>query len=132
MAARAKYAESVGASTKETEGYLEAYGKTVLLREERETLAKFHSTYDPYKELRGKAVSFALEGQNDKAQAILDGEARQLQTEARNYLRALIEINARVAEEGETSSTPQPRLRPGRRSWVASSWAFYLPSVSDC
>jgi methyl-accepting chemotaxis protein len=98
---RGKYAESVAAESKNVDSYLEAYGKTVLLKEERETLNNFSSAFGRYKKLRDQAIALCLSGQTGKAIPIVDGPARELQTEARTNLRRLIDINSREAQASE-------------------------------
>ena len=74
------------------------YSKTVLTKQEQETLPKFQAAFEQYKALRAKLIELSLAGKDDQALALADGDARQAQTEARTNLRALIDINAREAE----------------------------------
>jgi len=101
QAERRENADQIDTETKKVDALLESYGKTVLTKEEQATLPKFQSAFERYKKLRAQAIALALDGENQKADAIVNGEARELQLEARKNLRALIDINASEAEAGE-------------------------------
>jgi len=96
---RQELAGIIDAESKKVDGYIEAYGKTVLTKEEQETLLKFQTPWEQYQKLRAKGIALALSGQDAKATAIFDGEAKLSQAEARKNLRALIDINVRIAEQ---------------------------------
>jgi methyl-accepting chemotaxis protein len=99
-----EYIATIEAETKKTEDYLETYSKTVLVKEEQETLPKFRAAFEQYKKLRAKIIELSLAGKDAAALALADGEARDAQTEARKNLRELIDINARVAESEENAN----------------------------
>ena len=104
---RAKRREDVAiieAETRKAEAYMEAFGKTVLLKEEQETLLKFRSAFEQYKTVRAKLIELSLAGKDAEALAVADGEAVPAQAEARKDLRELIDINARVAETEEKAN----------------------------
>jgi methyl-accepting chemotaxis protein len=90
---------TIDEETGKTEKYIAAYAKTRLVKEEQETLAKFHAAFDRYKQLRQKALDMGLSGNDAGALAILNVEALTAQQESRQNLRALIDINVRIAEE---------------------------------
>ncbi len=94
---RAEYIATIDAETKKTEAYVESYSKTVLVKEEQETLPKFLSAFEQYKRVRARVIELSLMGKGVEALALADGEARTVQAEARKYLRELIDINARIA-----------------------------------
>jgi methyl-accepting chemotaxis protein len=103
-AKRREYVATIDAETRTTEAYIAAYSKTVLLKEEQDTLAKFRSAFEQYKTVRAKLIELSLAGKDGEALAVADGEAVPAQAEARKDLRELIDINARVAEVEEKAN----------------------------
>lgn len=101
---RREYVGLIEAETKKVDAYLAAFSKTELSKEEQEALSRFQSAFEQYKQSRGKAIDLLLNGQEAKAIAIIDGEARKTQAEARKELRALIDINARDAEADQKAN----------------------------
>ena len=101
QAEREKLVESVLAETKKLDGYIASYEKTVLTKEEQETLPKFKLAWEEYQRLRGVVLSAALNGRDAESLALLNGEVSKRGTECRQTLRALIDINVRVAEGHE-------------------------------
>ena len=96
---RSEYVTIVQDETKKTEAYIASYSKTSLTKEEQETLPKFQTSFDQYRKSRAKIIELSLAGKDAEALNIADGEARDSQTEARKYLRQLIDINAAEAEK---------------------------------
>jgi methyl-accepting chemotaxis protein len=103
-AKREEYVATIEAETRKTEAYIATYAKTVLVKEEQETLPKFQSAFEEYKKVRAKIIELSLSGKDAEALALADGPARVSQTEARKCLRELIEINARDAEAAEKAN----------------------------
>jgi methyl-accepting chemotaxis protein len=104
IAGRQKYADLMYAEDKKVDGYIDAYSKTVLSKEEQEVLPKFKSAFEGYKKARAGAIDHLLKGQDAAAWGIVDGEAKQSMSIARQALRDLIDINVRVAEAGEKAN----------------------------
>jgi methyl-accepting chemotaxis protein len=99
--ARLEAASSIQQTTQETEKRIEAYGKRTLSKEEQDTLLKFETSFERYKKLRAPVVEAALNGETAKATALLQGEMREAQAEARKQLRALIDLDGQIAEDQE-------------------------------
>jgi methyl-accepting chemotaxis protein len=104
---RGAAAAGIEEETRNTERYVEAYSERVLLKNEQETLRKFRSSFERYKQLRAPAIELALAGQTEKAWAIDQGEMHDLGVEARNDLRTLIDFNAELAGEEQRGSQEQ-------------------------
>ncbi len=100
-AKRREYANIISVETKRTEEYMAAYSKSRMEKGEQDVFAKFTTAFEQYKRLREKVIDYSLNGQDREALTLTDGEARAAQTEARKYLRELIDINVRVAGESE-------------------------------
>jgi len=96
---RQKYADLMYAEDKKIDGYIDAYSKTVLSKEEQELLPKFKSASEQYLKSRAKAIVLTLKGDDSAAYAIVYGEALQHGNDARQTLSALIDINVRIADE---------------------------------
>lgn len=105
MSERGKYVESIDEHAKAFNALLTAYRKGVLVKEEEENLAKLDPAMAKYRQLQNIAFALALKGQDAAALEILNGEAMAQQDAARQALRALIDINARVAETIEKENT---------------------------
>lgn len=103
-AKRREHVAVIEAETKKMEGYLEAYAKTVLVKEEQETLPLLLSSYSEYLKHRGRIIELALNGQDAKAWDVIYSSALPLQSETRKLLRKLIDINARVGEEEQKAA----------------------------
>ncbi|MGJ5813053.1 MCP four helix bundle domain-containing protein [Paludibaculum fermentans] len=104
-AKRREHVAAIEAESKRIEGYIEAYGKTVLVPEEQEILPLFIASYAQYVKQRAKIIDFALNGQDAKAWDVVYGAALPTQAEARKLMRKLIDINARVGEEEQKAAT---------------------------
>ncbi len=95
----------VEAESKKVDDYVASYSKTVLTKEEQETLPKFLASWEQYKKLRAQVLSLSLSGQTAKAIEVADGEALiSSVAEARKTLRALIDINVRLADENNKAN----------------------------
>ena len=103
-AKRREHVAAIAAEAKKVKTYLEAYGKTVLVKEEQETLPKFQAAFDQYMKQCEAAFALAFNGKEAQALAIIDGEALQSQAEARTNLRSLIDINARIADQEQKAN----------------------------
>ena len=101
---RQKLADSVLVETKQVDGYIASYEKTMLSKDQQETLPKFKSAWEQYQTVRRKGMSSALSGRDAEALRIFDGEAVQSMTECRHALQSLIDINVRVAEGSEKAN----------------------------
>lgn len=99
-----EYVKIVNEQTILVDNLIESYSKTVLVKEEEETLPKFLDNWKNYKTVRDKGIQLALAGKTVDAQKLFDGESRLFQNEARKYLRALIDINAKVANDLDKQS----------------------------
>src|SRR6185369_8758928 len=75
-AQRRDYVAIIDAETKKTDAYIETYSKTVLTKQEQETLPKFRTAFEQYKTLRARLIELSLAGKDDQAQALADGDAR--------------------------------------------------------
>ncbi|MBN9660824.1 MAG: MCP four helix bundle domain-containing protein [Acidobacteria bacterium] len=104
-AKRREHAAVIEAETKKMDGYLEAYTKTVLIKEEQETLPLFLSSYSEYLKHRARIIELALNGEDAKAWDVIYGSALPVQAETRKLLRKLIDINARSGEEEQKAAT---------------------------
>jgi len=84
------------------DSYMESYRATGLVPEEKELLAKFDEAWGAYRPLRDSVVKMALN--HDDAQVLLKAmdDARQYQKIARESLRELIDLNAKIAEQLDT------------------------------
>jgi methyl-accepting chemotaxis protein len=113
-AKRPEFVEIINSETRKTEAYIEKYSKTNLGKEERETLPKFQAAFEQYKKLRSRVIELSLNGKDAEALALADGEARDVQSEARKNLRELIDINARLAEEMQKSNEANAASTTGK------------------
>ena len=98
---RQKFVDLALAESKKVDGYIDSYSKTYLTKEEQELLPKFKTAWEQYQKVREKGLTAALNGRDAAALEVFDGEAKQYMTECRQTLRALIDINARLAEGNE-------------------------------
>jgi len=96
---RKEYATSIQNQTKIVDELIEKYSKTVLVKEEEETLPKFLSEWNEYKRQREYAIDDLLNMRDTDAYQKIYGESLPHQLEARKNLRALIDINTKVADE---------------------------------
>lgn len=99
MNKRKTYVASIRNATKEVDELIEAYSKTVLVKAEEETLPKFLAAWNEYKRQREDAIEYLLSMKDDECRQILYGPSLPHQLEARKHLRALIDINSKVADE---------------------------------
>ena len=91
--------------TRSTQQRMEAYSKRTLLKEEQELVLKYQTAQARYLELRGPVIELALAGQSAKAQTALEQtEVQATQAETRKNLRALIDLDTRLAEQDEKTS----------------------------
>ena len=104
MAKREKYSESIKEQTANVDEIISKYAKTFLVTEEEENLPKFLSAWKEYKIDRDQAVKYLLEGKDVEANNLIYGESLTHQVDARKYLRELIDINIKVAEELDKST----------------------------
>ena len=96
---RHEYFTSIQAEDKKVDALIEAYGKTVLVKEEQETLPKFLASFAHLKKVRAVAIEFALGGKQKEALEKFNGEVSSANQDARQHLKTLIEINDRVGAE---------------------------------
>jgi len=96
---RKEYVTSIRSQSQKVDELIEAYSKTVLVKEEEETLPKFLAAWNEYKRLREGAIEYLLSMKDNEAKQILYGESLPHQLEARKNLTTLIDINAKVASE---------------------------------
>jgi methyl-accepting chemotaxis protein len=96
---RRRLAAVITEESAKCEKYLEAFTKSRLSAEEKETYAIFRKQWDDYKRLRGYAIELALDSKRAEAIAVLDGDARTSQTAARQALRKLIDTNAKLMDD---------------------------------
>ena len=96
---RRRLADIITEESAKCEKYLEAFTKSRLNAEEKESYAIFRKQWDDYKRLRGYAIELALDSKRAEAIAVLDGDARTSQTAARQALRKLIDTNAKLMDE---------------------------------
>jgi methyl-accepting chemotaxis protein len=101
---RKEYSASVKKQTGIVDELVDKYSKTVLVNEEKEILPKFLSEWNEYKHQRDKAIDDLLNMRDAEAYQKIYGESLPHQIEARKNLRALIDINAKVAAELDAST----------------------------
>ncbi|HAP35238.1 MAG TPA: hypothetical protein DCQ28_04590, partial [Bacteroidetes bacterium] len=99
MEERQKYILQIRDEEKKIGVLIDAYAKTVLVKEEEETLPIFEKNWKQYTEGRNKALDLILEGNDQQATTLIFGANRQYMLDSRASLLKLIEINAKVAEE---------------------------------
>jgi methyl-accepting chemotaxis protein len=97
VAGRRKYADLISAEAQKVDSYIDAYSKANLSKAEREEFPKFQRALGQFREMRAKYIGFALQGNDDAAEAVNRGEALA----ATQSLRALIDIDARLAGDTE-------------------------------
>ncbi len=95
---RRERAAAIDAETKKVQSLMDAYAKTVLVKEEEETLPKFTAAFERLNNVRATAIGLALNG-DPRAMALVNTEVKASNQEARQQLQHLIEINDRVATE---------------------------------
>jgi methyl-accepting chemotaxis protein len=99
IATRPQYVELMYAEDKKVEARIAAYSNTVLTKAEADLLSKFKLAWEQYLQTRAKANELLLKGQDSAAWAVVNGEGSQHMNEARQTLRALIDINAQLADD---------------------------------
>ncbi|MDP3150771.1 MAG: methyl-accepting chemotaxis protein [Ignavibacteria bacterium] len=99
MNKRKEYVASIRSQSIKVDELAEAYSKTVLVKEEEETLPKFLAAWNEYKRLREGAIEYLLSMKDNEAKQIIYGESLPHQLEARKNLTTLIDINTKVAGE---------------------------------
>ncbi|MGC4048721.1 MAG: MCP four helix bundle domain-containing protein [Paludibaculum sp.] len=80
IAKRREHVKVIETETKKVEGYLEAYGKTVLVKEEQETFPLLLDSSE-YLKIRSQIIDHALAGQDSKAWDLVYGAALPAQAE---------------------------------------------------
>ncbi|MEO8596923.1 MAG: MCP four helix bundle domain-containing protein [Candidatus Solibacter sp.] len=100
-AGRRELVAAIQDDTRKADDYLAAYRKTNMVKEEVETLARFQPAYDSYKNLRAQIIELSLAGKDAAALTLANGDASGAQNEARKFLRQLIDINVRLAEQDQ-------------------------------
>jgi len=101
---REEYKKSALSSIAEVDQRVEKYSKTYLVKEEIETLDKFRPEWSEYKKHTGEIFDLLMSGKDEDASTLINGESLGPQLEARKNLRALIDINAKLAEELDKTS----------------------------
>ena len=99
QADREKYANIIKTESKKVDDLIAKYGQSKLLPEETEQLALFQKHWKAYSDVRDRALDMALNGQAEKGLVLIDGPARNELTTSRKALRALIDLNAGVADD---------------------------------
>ena len=94
-----KYLKVVNDESKNVDAIIEKYSKTALVKEEEELLPVFLKNWNEYKSVRDEAIKMYLNGKEEEALKMIDGKARTTLTTSRKTMRALIDVNAKVAEE---------------------------------
>lgn len=94
-----KYLSIVNDESKNVDELVEKYSKTVMVKEEEELLPVFRVNWNEYKSIRDEAVKMYLSGNKVEALKMIDGKARTTLAVSRKTLRALIDVNAKIAEE---------------------------------
>jgi len=111
---RKEYVTSIDSESRNADQYVAAFRKLDLNANEQETLARYETFSEAYKKLRGKVIELALAGEDDKARALADGEARAKLTEARKSLQELIDLkvqNAEAANKNNQATSDSARTR---------------------
>ncbi len=103
-AQREALAATVQEESNKLDKYMEAYAKTSQTPTEQDMLARFRTTYEAYQKVRSQIIASVLRMDDAPALQLMDGEARQLQTEARKLLRGLIDVNAQTGEETDKAN----------------------------
>ncbi|QOY87046.1 methyl-accepting chemotaxis protein [Paludibaculum fermentans] len=80
------------------EARIDAYSKTNLTDEEKSMLEKFRTSWPTYKRGRDQVIGLVQAGREAQAKDMMFGQLRVLQSEVRNSIQALIDINAKQAE----------------------------------
>ncbi|MBN9657351.1 MAG: methyl-accepting chemotaxis protein [Acidobacteria bacterium] len=80
------------------EARIESYSKTHLTEEEKSLLEKFRSNWAPYKRGRDQMVAFIMGGREAQAKELMFGQLGVLQSEVRNNLQGLVDINSKLAD----------------------------------
>jgi len=96
-----KYLAVVDEQSRKIDELIARYNQTQLIEEERKTLTLFLEAWQKYQAERAKAIELLMNQRPLEARQIIDTTARPYLTEARQSLRALIDVNARVADEIE-------------------------------
>jgi methyl-accepting chemotaxis protein len=104
-AERRELAADIAAQTQIINQRIEAYSKRKLLKEEQELLLKIRSSRERYLKLRAVFMDLALKGDAAKARTAIRGtELHDASQEVRNSLRALIDLDTRLAEQDEKAN----------------------------
>ncbi len=96
-AAREQLITGMEEQARRIDQYIEAYQKTTLIKEEQDLLPKFQAAYEQYRLARAKATNLTMRGE-DAAAAQVFVDVTPALDEARKSLRALIDVNARIAD----------------------------------
>ena len=96
---RREYLNSVNTSTQQLEDYIKAYSATSLSKDEEELLANFRSAWEEYKSQRNKALDYLMASNDEPGHQIIYGSSLSYQLTARKNLRALIDLNVKLADE---------------------------------
>lgn len=80
--------------SEKVDSFIDKYGKYSLNNEAAETFRKFNRAWNDYKNLRENAISKILDGKYEAAEAILNGQAKEIEKEAKINLRKLVSIDS--------------------------------------
>jgi methyl-accepting chemotaxis protein len=105
-AQRRQLADDIAEQTRIISQQLDLFGKRALSKEEDETLKRLTVARGPFLVARDQAIELALAGQ-DKAAADAIAAFKGLSVEVRKQMRALIDLEAKVAGEQEQANEAQ-------------------------
>ncbi|CAG0930905.1 partial Methyl-accepting chemotaxis protein McpS, partial [Planctomycetaceae bacterium] len=107
--ARTKYIGIVRAESKKVDDLVAKYASGHLTPEETGILESFHAHWKTYSGVRDRALEMAMNGEEVKALAMIDGPAREELTASRKALTTLVEVNTRMADEVDKATDVQVR-----------------------
>jgi methyl-accepting chemotaxis protein len=96
---RQEYINSIKNKSDKVDELIDKYSKTVLVKEEQESLLKFLYAWNAYKKYHGTVINDILNMQDDQAKEIIYVDSLPSMLNARKYLNELIDLNAKVANE---------------------------------
>lgn len=99
------------------EARIESYSKTHLTDEEKSVLEKFRTSWTPYKRGRDQMITLIVGGHEAQAKDLMYGQLRVLQSEVRNNIQSLVDINSKLADNDH--KTNQAAASAGRTKILA-------------
>jgi methyl-accepting chemotaxis protein len=121
-----KFSNIIEEQTKKTNEYIASYQNRKLSPEELNQIAEFLKSWNSYLGYRDQGLSLARKDNDAEALKIIDGPARVALADARKDLYALIDLNARLANEQYLNSKDSYISARNQILWLLGLAIFVL------